>query len=135
MSILNKRLIACFVDYFIMISIILPITFLELPTWFWSIDINALGMPLQIPSLGVAFLVTMISCKDIMFKNASFGKKLMKLEIVNTDGTVPTCRTIIKRAFLMQTVGYIHFFTTSPKEQIVDWEASKLHTKVIERYN
>ena len=45
--------------------------------------------------------------KDILFLNASLGKKIMGIAIFNRDFSKPTLLTVIKRSILTNTIGYL----------------------------
>ena len=129
MKVLKKRRFAHLIDSFIIGFIFAPLTLLNLPVSFWFISLRFSIFFMTIPSFGFLLLIITVCCKDLVFRNASIGKKLFKLSIVDANGEIPSRLTIIKRNFFMQTFGYILYHIS--KERLIEWEEEKLHTKVI----
>jgi len=46
-------------------------------------------------------------CKDMLFRNASLGKKIMGISIFDRNWKKPSFPLLFKRAFLTLTVGYM----------------------------
>lgn len=86
----SKRLFAAYVDF--VISVVLSTIITAIITC-GKLDIT----PLSIVSYFASFIVFM-TAKDIVFKNASIGKRFFKLSVVKTDGTRLTLLDAIKRA-------------------------------------
>ena len=76
-----KRLISIFIDYMISLYIMTPNLFLNIVNIKWE---------------GIIILVS-FSMKDLIFKNQSIGKKIMKLEIVNKENEKPNKFILICR--------------------------------------
>ena len=76
-----KRLISIFIDYMISLYIMTPNLFLNIVNIKWE---------------GIIILVS-FSMKDLIFKNQSIGKKIMKLEIVNKENEKPNKLILICR--------------------------------------
>lgn len=90
-----KRLIALYIDFiFIVIFTTLIIQIITL------VKIDAFSSPIIIciaifSALILAFILT--SRKDLLFKNASIGKKIMGIAIYTEDGNIPIKNILIKR--------------------------------------
>lgn len=90
-----KRLIALYIDFiFIVIFTTLIIQIITLG------KIDAFSSPIIIciaifSALILAFILT--SRKDLLFKNASIGKKIMGIAIYTEDGNIPIKNILIKR--------------------------------------
>lgn len=90
-----RRFIALYIDF--IITFILAFAIWEVIT-FGQINQSS-PIFLQIIK-GVCVMITwplFLSRKDLAFKNASIGKKIMKIEILNEDGSIPTKEIIVKR--------------------------------------
>ena len=75
--------------------------------------------------------------KDLSFKNASLGKKIVGIVIVDEKWQAPQRKIIVKRAIMMSTVGFClawkcKFIDGTPID-LFDWEREKLKTQVIDR--
>ena len=131
MKIFKKRFCACLIDSFIHGSFMVVCqTLLEkyiFEQYVFELWSNYFDFLLLIPFF----------FKDLVFRNASLGKKLMGIIIVNEEWQAPQRKTIVKRAIMMSTVG----FCLAWKGKIVDgtpielfgWEREKLKTQVIDR--
>lgn len=76
-----KRLISIFIDYMICLYISSPILFLDIIKFEYEVII----------------ILILFSIKDLIFKNQSIGKKIMKLEIVNKENEKPNKLILICR--------------------------------------
>lgn len=84
-----KRAFAAFIDYYIscfLSSLIIYIVTLG------KLTVNAFTISLYFITLVITVLM-----RDFVFKNASIGKKILKLNITKTDGTNATFFDMIKR--------------------------------------
>ena len=130
-------MIAVLIDYFVIGSIFTLPTLCDgvLPNWFWSLDFRIGAFPVSLPSIGFFLLLLCITCKDFLFRNASLGKMILKLQIVDCDGEIPRVKAMLKRGLLMPTWGYItwirSFFVSG--FDIIQWEAEHFGTQVIEK--
>lgn len=75
--------------------------------------------------------------KDIVFRNASVGKKIMGISILNKDGSIPDFKLLIKRAFLMTGIGYIYawkgfFIDKKYYSALIEWEEKSFGTSVVD---
>lgn len=130
MNLSSRRIVAAIIDYFLIALIFVCIGFLELPSWFYSLEFDTF----TIPSIGMLLLICCVISKDLMFKNASIGKKIMGLVIVDLEGSIPSATLIIKRGFIIHTIGYLtlllHLRTNL---DFVKWEAERIRTKIIKK--
>ena len=125
MKILKKRALAFLIDGF-MFSILWVYGQSFLLNWFPNAG-KIINIILFVP----------LFFKDLVFRNASIGKKLLGIEIYNDDWKSPSFGTLIKRAFLMTTIGYVLFFKSKFVDgeiiSLFDWEREHLHTRVIDK--
>lgn len=124
MKIRRKRIIAVIIDHFIVCFVLL---FLD--------DISKATIIPSIPSsLDIVLVVLMLSLKDFTFRNASVGKMIMGLRIVDEKGKRPAFNVLIKRGFLMPTLGFIKFYKAfffTEYTDFIDWERDFFHTQVV----
>lgn len=77
------------------------------------------------------------SCKDVVFKNASIGKFLMGLVVVDEKWEAPSFVHSVKRTLLSYIVGYFTlckaFFINKDYYRYFDNEPTLLKARVIER--
>jgi len=110
-----------------------------IPEWFWGFDFSIGVIPFSLPSVGFILVVAYFACKDLLFKNASLGKKIMGLMIVDADGRISGYKEIMKRGVLINSWGYMSLVKTvfsgegSFKEWEENWEIDHLKTRVIEK--
>lgn len=93
-----KRLIAIFIDYYVILFVGFLLAFIVVTTGQalnisnieFSIDliINRITMPISIIGLLL---------KDLIFKNKSLGKKIMKIEVKKKNGQLPTSMELVLR--------------------------------------
>jgi len=123
------------IDYFAIGSILaLIFGFLNEPDWFWNFAFTFSHLSVSFPSVGVVLVLVPIFSKDLLFRNASLGKKLMGLVVLDQSGDIPTVRIVLKRGCIMQTLGYVTFVRYCfAKGDIVAWELQKLGTKVVKK--
>ena len=124
MAVLLKRSIAFFVD-----AIILGVFFSVFKIIFISLDF-------ELNSFSYFLFLTPIFFKDIVFRNASIGKKIVGIAIFSRDGSIPDFKILIKRAFLMTIVGYFYFWKGFFIDKcyystLIEWEDKNFGTKVV----
>lgn len=129
----TKRKIAVLMDYFVIGSIFaLIFGFVDEPDWYWSFSFTLFGASVQLPSVGVLPILGFVFGKDLLFRNASLGKKLMGLAVLDQSGNMPTVRAVLKRGCVMQTLGYVTFIRYCfTKDDIAQWEMQALGTRVV----
>ena len=125
MKILTKRAIALFIDGLVF-GIYYSLCHNILSNW-----IEYLGTVVYV------ILLVPLFFKDIIFRNASIGKKIMGIAIYDVNWEKPKLAILVKRAFLMLTVGYLLFwksmFVDGEIIALFDWERNSLKTVVIEK--
>ena len=123
MSVLKKRAIAILIDSFILGSIIV------------LCDTLLQGLGASLGNFDLLLIALMIF-KDCIFKNASIGKKIMGIAIYNIKWQPPRFGVLIRRALLMQTIGYLLFCKAMLIDrnftQLLDWERDTFGTRVID---
>ena len=125
MGIFKKRFFALLIDSFIQGSffVVCQAVFLK--------HFSELG--------NVADLILLVPFffKDLAFRNASFGKKLMGIVVFDDRWQVPQRLILVKRTVLMSTVGFCLAwkakFIDGSIISLFDWESQCLKTQVIER--
>ena len=128
MKIFEKRVIAILIDGFVFGAIYTLFKEMIIPKQFFD-----LGLILYL------ILFFPLFCKDFLFKNASLGKKIMGIEIFDCNWKKPKGYILIKRTFLMLTVGYVKccksFFIDKDnfRIRIFDYERETLGTYVIDK--
>ena len=124
MKILKKRAIACLIDAFIYGFIV------EL------FRLIVFKMPTD-PGWWVPLLILPFICRDVLFKNASIGKKIMGIAIYDNYWKSPKITLLIKRSLLVSTVGYVILLRSygmhGDKISVIDWERDTLGTRVIDK--
>lgn len=125
MKILKKRAFALIIDSFVFAFFAVPILEL-LPEW-----VNQLGGIVYIPVFIPFF------CRDIVFRNASIGKKIMGIAVYDKNWHAPKFRTLIFRSFLTSTVVYVMAykakFIDGNMMSVIDWEREHIKTMVIDK--
>lgn len=129
-----KRFFAEIIDCFIIGLLFAGLDRFSLPEWFYGISFNIADIPITIPSVGVLIVIIPMVIKDLLFKNASIGKKIMALVVVDDKRNVPDKKTILKRGILMPTLGYMVFVTSGfDKDYFEMWELNILKTMVVNK--
>ena len=129
-----KRFFAEIIDYFIIGLLFVGLENFNLPEWFYGISFSIADIPIDIPSIGVLIVIVLISTKDLLFRNASVGKKIMGLVIVDDKRNIPNIKNMLKRGILMPTLGYIIFITSAfDKDYFEMWELNTLKTMVVNK--
>lgn len=121
-----RRLIAAYIDYMIIfILIYIPVSFLSLLKFPIFIDV-ILGL------LSVLIFFLLFIRKDIIFKNASIGKKILKLEIIfEQENQIPDKSIIIKRN--QTSCLYFEFYLFQILFNNKSSGDYKYHTKVVSK--
>ena len=123
MKILKKRAIACLIDSFLF-GIIL-VLFSELLKS-WGVRFNNVELILFIPFF----------MRDIMFRNASIGKRMLGISVYDTDWKKPKLSHLMKRSFFMMGVGYVIYWKSKLTDgnaiDVVDYERETLNSYVID---
>ena len=75
--------------------------------------------------------------KDIVFKNASIGKKIMGIEIYDLEWKVPNIMKLFVRSMLINTIGIIYVwkakFIDGSMIYLIDFERERCKTRVIDK--
>lgn len=76
--------------------------------------------------------------RDLVFRNASIGKKILGLAVYDKNWRKPKCGVLILRSFSSMTIEYgILMYKSKPFKRgiisIFDWEREKLGTRVIDK--
>lgn len=125
MKIFKKRGIAILIDSFLYAPILVMCD--KLLELLGFDNIGSWGLLLMIPFL----------FKDLIFRNASIGKKIMGIVIYDNNWKSPSIPKMLKRSILMYTVGYCLFFKYKFIDgkiiSLFDWEKNVLETRVIDK--
>ncbi len=74
--------------------------------------------------------------RDIVFRNASIGKKIMGIGIFSIDWKYISPWVLLKRSLLMTSVGYLYLWKSVFIEHntiaLFDWERECLETRVVD---
>ena len=124
MKILKKRAIALIIDSFwfapYMVLVLELLKFLNVPLGSW-----------------VVLLFLPLFARDIVFRNASIGKKIMGIRIYDNDWKAPGFFVLLKRSFFVITVGYVLLwkakFVDGEVINFFDFEREKLGTRVVDK--
>lgn len=123
MTIIQKRGIALLIDNFVFGSIIAAIQ-LAIP------DLLVQKTPVLILMFIPLFL------RDWLFRNASLGKKIMRIAIFDNNWKPPSLLTLFKRSILTGTVVYVmlckYKFIDGNSIYVIDWERDNIGTRVID---
>ena len=129
----RNRIISSLIDLCI-IGTILAICIKYVPEWFWRFSFKIGTIPVSLPSVGPVLFIIPFCFKDVVFRNASLGKKIMNLIIVDNEWDIPSIKTLMKRGILMPTWGYVTLIKNlSGNFSIENWEIDNLKTRVIDR--
>ncbi len=86
---MKKRILAMFIDYLIVLLISL------IPLFVYAM-VNDFNVFEAVNSI-ISFSMFLLILKDLLYKNASIGKKIMKIEIRKKDNEFPSITTVILR--------------------------------------
>ena len=124
MKILKKRAIALLIDSFLFAF---PIAALQI---IFTDLLSGKGLLLLI--LFIPFFM-----RDIVFKNASIGKKLLGICIYDKEWKKPSFKKLLARSFCTATVVYAMLYKAIFADgnflAPIDWELNKLGTRVIDK--
>lgn len=124
MDIMKKRAFALLIDG-VLLGVYYETIRHVLPGWYFKLG-----------SIGYAILLSVFFLKDIVFKNASIGKKIMGIQIFDERWENPSFFRLIKRSFMISTVGFAKMWKTKFMSgeilTIFDYEREKLGTSVID---
>ena len=97
-----------------------------LPTWFFEFG-----------TISYLILLSPLLFKDLLFRNASLGKKIMGIAIYNEKWEAPRVMLLVKRTALMLTVGnsllYKAYLVDGNKLKLFDWERETFNTRVVDK--
>lgn len=126
MKVLAKRGIAVFIDCFIIACIVL----IPQPLF------NSLSADLKSEFL-LLLIIPLYCLKDCVFKNASIGKKIVGIEIFDSNWKAPKISALIYRNIWMAYKGYFLFWKSKvaheSKITLFDEERNDLGTVVIDK--
>ncbi len=137
-----KRLCSSLIDNSVigtLFAVVTVFVFPDVPAWFWTLEFTVGPVPVSLPSVGVVLVLLCFACKDLLFRNASIGKKMMGLVILDSTWSVPRVTQIMKRGLLVPSWGYISLMKNVlfGGETVADWEKNwemaHLKTRVIEK--
>ena len=125
MKILTKRCFAALIDSFIFAMLLVLATEVIPPEYF-----EVLGV------FGYLILFVPFFMRDLLFRNASLGKKLLGISIYSENWTVPSIKTLLLRAPITMTVGYSKVIKAMLIDGnylgVIDWERECLKTQVVD---
>ncbi len=95
MSIKKRRILAASFDYVLLLAIISGLSFIPIKIWMGRVSFNLSFF------IGMVVLPAYIAFKDLVFRNASLGKQIFGLKIVNKETLrAPSAGIIIVRNVL-----------------------------------
>lgn len=135
MKTLKKRISALYIDSFIIGSVFVLLFGANVPPWFVIITLEIGIFKFGLPSIGMLCIILALMFKDFVFKNASIGKKMMGLIILDKAFDVPSAKTMIKRGALMYTWGFVMFAYCKVVSDMrfEDWELDFFGTRVVDK--
>lgn len=127
MSIFRKRVFANLIDSFIY-GTIYALVQISVPG-FTNLVINS--------KIFVVIIFIPFFFRDILFRNASIGKKLLGISIYDRNWKPPKIRTLVIRSFCTMTIvaGIVYKSRVIDGSILdaIDWEREKLGTMVIDK--
>ena len=134
MSTTDRRDVACLIDLLIIfIPLCVLCELLDNPEWFWRLEFELGVLPIKIPSVGGLVLAITCLFNDLIFRNASIGKKIMGLVIVDLNWQLPSFKMMLKREI---TMPYRFFMLIKSKFAIntfTEWEMKFTQTQIVTR--
>ena len=124
MKILKKRVYAIIIDTFILgtLLVVCQTVFRE--------NLFKVGRVVELILLMLFFF------KDLTFRNASIGKKLMGIAVYDIHWKAPKIISLVKRTFFILPMGCLLFwkalFVDGKIISFFDWEREKLGTRVVD---
>ena len=138
----DKRIAAYIIDCFIIVAIY-EITrnianIFKIPGLPMYFEVSIGFINITLPSIVFFEIFALFVFKDFTFRNASIGKKLNGLIILDSEWKKPSIINMIKRAVIMQTLGCVVFMkyravNDNWEYDFVAWEYDKIKKRVIER--
>ena len=126
MKVFKKRAIAFFIDSCLICTI------------YTLIKLKIPGIILTDSDLALVIIISGLLLKDFFFRNASIGKKLLGLSIYNVYWNKPSFKVLLKRAVLMNFVGYFKVQWNATVRggdlfELFEWEKNVVGTFVIDK--
>ena len=85
----------------------------------------------------ILLLLGMLLVKDLVFRNASIGKKIMGIAIYDENWQVPKIKTMLKHSLIMPFAGFALAskakFIDGNLIQVFDFERDRIGTQVIDK--
>ncbi len=133
MSLKSKRVVAAMLDYYFCVMLVVIISGIIGAVARDVFNLNIKEMA-SIITTAVYFVgvLAFYFLKDLLFKNASLGKRIMKLEIVKKDGTQFTFVDCVKRMLPVALCVIEIYLLFSNDERLGD---SWAKTAVVEKSN
>lgn len=123
MKVFGKRVVALIIDISLLVICMLSFRYL----------LDKYGVP---NNNGHLLLLFVYISKDILFKNASIGKKIMNIAIYNNFWRTPKPLLLIKRRFFMILDGAIMLLKILYKKESLfkffEWERERFGTMVVD---
>jgi len=123
-----KRMASICIDFAIAIGVALVylgITKIEISNFLLE---EILSRSFALPVFAVVFL------GDLVFRNASIGKKLMGFIVVDDKWKKPSVGKLVKRRLLMYSIGWLVFIKMGfDLKKLAIWEYDHVHTRVVEK--
>lgn len=130
----NSRLIAEIIDGFIIVGFFSLLVQTGMPKWIWIIEFDS-GIPflsLTLPSIGFLLLCFCIFFKDLLFGNASLGKRIMGIIILDDKWQVPTKVKILKRGTMKTFMSlFVYSKMSVSGGNFEGWELSRMGMRVV----
>ena len=123
-----KRMASICIDFAIAIGVAfvyLGLTKIEISN-FWLAEL--LDTVFALPIFAIVFF------GDLVFRNASIGKKLMGFIVVDDKWKKPSVGKLFKRKLLMYSIGWLVFIKLGFNvKKLAIWEYDHVHTRVVEK--
>lgn len=118
---MQKRVLSIILDYIIILVLSSP---------FYYIFLKINGSVESAGNYYMYIVMIILVIKDLIFRNASIAKKIMKLEVRKEDGSIPSMLTLILRnlTFIIWPIEILLILLK--KDRIGD---KIFHTKVVEK--
>ena len=132
----NKRFLAMWIDYGPLLAIALLLSLLKPPflSWFLILKIETGIGVIGLPSVGAVLLFAYLFGKELIFRNASLGKRLMGLMIVDERWQAPSALRLLKRGVMLTVFSVVIIGQCKgDAERLAAWEKAHLNLRVVER--
>ena len=134
MNLYKRRILASVIDYTLIFLLWFVFSLIDIPIHYIVFSIQlASDITLDLPSIGFFVLLFPFLFKDCLFRNASLGKKIMKLVILDDEWKKPKLFTMVKRSFFIFTHACLTFPHKEYIKDLLAWEIDHLHTRVIDQ--